>query len=156
MPVTVTRRSALRPPPPAVSVLALFYSVDFRLAFPFLLTSMSVKNILLAELQFTIVNTIGGLGYAFASRRRVELLLYVNVKSRRSRRSRLSVFNRREYNANRIGYILYNIFLFDSDYISNSLDRLDQPVKRGIPPFQNSHFTPFHSLTNDYSAHVRK
>jgi hypothetical protein len=39
------------------------------LAFPFWLTLVSVKNILLAELQFTIVNTIGGLGYAFASRR---------------------------------------------------------------------------------------
>jgi len=48
MPVTVTRRSAPRGGVPARSVLALFYNVDFRLAFPFGLTTVSVKNILLA------------------------------------------------------------------------------------------------------------
>ena len=46
----------------------------------------------------------------------------------------------------------YPLIIFDSDYITNSLDRLDRPETRRIPPFKNSHFARFDSLTHDYFA----
>ena len=46
----------------------------------------------------------------------------------------------------------YPLIIFDSDYITNSLDRLDRPETRRIQPFKNSHFARFDSLTHDYFA----
>jgi len=75
VPVSVTRRSALLPPPPpAPSVLALFYSADSGLAFPFGLTTVSVKNILAGYAALQHI-ALGVLGHDNSSPRRTELTL---------------------------------------------------------------------------------
>jgi hypothetical protein len=54
-------------PPPARSVLALFYSVDSGLTFPFLRAARNKKNILAGWLCCGATFCMGNLGYAIAS-----------------------------------------------------------------------------------------